>query len=125
MPGRSARAQGGVLVHRSTTLTEADVNVVNNIPTTSVARSLLDLGEYITARQLERAFDQADSLQVLDGRGIDDQIARNPTRPGATAVRRSGPTSPGPTAESSSRPTGAGRTGRGRPSRPIAGATSG
>lgn len=88
VPKRSPRSHEGILVHRSTTLTAADVTLVNNIPVTTVARTLLDLGELITGRQLERAFDQADQLEALDGRALDDQLARNPTRPGAKAVRR-------------------------------------
>jgi len=42
----------------------------------------------VTGRQLERAFDQAEIVQVLDLGAIQDQLARNPTRPGARAVRR-------------------------------------
>lgn len=87
VPKRSARTHEGIRVHRSTTLTAADVTVVDNIPVTTVARTLLDLGDVVTQRQLERAFDQADILQALDGRALDDQLARNPTRPGARAVR--------------------------------------
>lgn len=88
VPCRSRRGHEGVRVHCSTTLTEADVTVVNGIPVTTVARTLLDLGEAITQRQLERAFDQADILEALDGRAIDDQLARNPTRAGAKKVRK-------------------------------------
>jgi hypothetical protein len=88
VPKRSSRAHPGLAVHTSTTLTAADVTVVDNIPVTTVARTLLDLGGVITGRQLERAFDQADILEVLDGRAINDQLARNPTRPGAKAVRK-------------------------------------
>jgi predicted transcriptional regulator of viral defense system len=81
VPRRSARRHEGVKVHRSTTLTGSDATVVNGIPCTSVARTLLDLAEVITHRQLERAFDQAEILQVLDLGEVVDQIARNPTDP--------------------------------------------
>jgi len=87
VPKRSRRSHEGVKVHCSTTLTGKDVTVVNNIPCTSVARTLLDLAEVVTHRQLERSFDQAEILQVLDLNAINDQLARNPTRPGAKAVR--------------------------------------
>jgi Transcriptional regulator, AbiEi antitoxin/Protein of unknown function (DUF559) len=87
IPGRSGRAHDRIFVHRSTTLTQADVTVVNNIPVTTVARTLLDLGEVITPRQLERCFDQADTLEALDLHAINDQLARNATRRGAKAVR--------------------------------------
>ena len=39
-------------------------------------------------RQLEHSFDQAEIAEVFDLKAIDDQLARNPTRPGAKAVRR-------------------------------------
>ncbi|MGN6869747.1 MAG: type IV toxin-antitoxin system AbiEi family antitoxin domain-containing protein [Solirubrobacteraceae bacterium] len=86
VPKRSTRTHSGVAVHRSTTLTQADVTVINNIPTTTVARTLFDIAEHITPRQLERAFDQADIMQALDLNEIRDQLARNPTRPAAKAV---------------------------------------
>jgi hypothetical protein len=88
LPRRSARAHPGVAVHRSTTLTDQDVDVVNNIPCTSLHRTLLDLAEVVDQRQLERAFDQAEILEALDLVAINDQLARNPTRPGAKAVKQ-------------------------------------
>ena len=87
VPRRSRRKHEGVKVHCSTTLTDHDVTVVNNIPCTTVARTLLDLAEAVTGRQLERSFDQAEILQVLDLTAIEDELARHPTRPGAKAVR--------------------------------------
>ena len=86
-PGRSRRKHAGIKVHCSTTLTAEDVTVVNNIPCTTVARTLFDLGDAVTQRQLERSFDQAEIAERLDLSAIDDQLARNPTRPGAKAVR--------------------------------------
>jgi hypothetical protein len=88
VPRRSKRRHAGVTVHCSTTLTEADVAVVNNIPCTSLHRTLLDLGDVVTQRQLERCFDQADIAEALDLAAINDQLARNPTRPGAKACKQ-------------------------------------
>jgi predicted transcriptional regulator of viral defense system len=88
VPRRSARRHDGVKVHRSTTLKDKDITVVNNIPCTSVARTLLDLADVVTHRQLERAFDQAEIIQApLDIVAVLDQIARNPTRAGAKRCR--------------------------------------
>jgi predicted transcriptional regulator of viral defense system len=87
VPRRSRREHEGVKVRCSTTLTDGDVTVVNNIPCTTVARTLLDLAEVVTPRQLEHAFDQAEIIDGLDLRATQDQLARNPTRPGAKAVR--------------------------------------
>jgi Protein of unknown function (DUF559) len=88
IPTRSTRAHPGVAVHRSTTLTDQDVTAVDNIPCTSVHRTLLDLAEVVDQRQLERAFDQAEIAEVLDLNAINDQLARNPTRPGAKACKQ-------------------------------------
>jgi hypothetical protein len=84
---RSRRSHEGILVHCSTALSEADVTVAENIPCTSVARTLLDVAEVVTQRQLERAFDQAEIAEVFDLKAINDQLARNPNRPGAKAIR--------------------------------------
>jgi hypothetical protein len=87
VPGRSRRRHEGVKVHCSTTLADRDVTVVDNIPCTTVVRTLFDLGGVVTGRQLERSFDQAEIVDGLDLGAIEDQLARNPTRPGAKAVR--------------------------------------
>jgi predicted transcriptional regulator of viral defense system len=86
VPKRSQRTHSGVAVHNSTTLTDADVTVVNAIPTTTIARTLFDIAELITPHQLERVFDQADAMQALDLNEIRDQLARNPNRRGTKAV---------------------------------------
>ena len=87
VPGRSCRSRTGIDVHRSISLTEADVTIVNGIPCTTVARTLFDLSEVVNRRSLERAFDESESLQVFDLRAIEDQLERNPTRPAARHVR--------------------------------------
>lgn len=87
VPRRSRRKHDGVQVHCSITLTDRDVTVVNDIRCTTVARTLLDLADVVTHRQLERSFDQAEILRVLDLKAINDQLARSPKRPGAKAVR--------------------------------------
>ena len=88
VPRRSRRRHTGVSVHCSINLAPADIAVINNVPCTSLARTLLDLAGVVTRRQLEWSFDQADTLEVLDINAIDDQLARNPTRRAAKAVRR-------------------------------------
>jgi very-short-patch-repair endonuclease len=49
----------GVTVHRSRTLTAQDIRHRHGLPLTSPARTLLDLAETLTPRQLERAVDEA------------------------------------------------------------------
>jgi hypothetical protein len=88
VPGRSGRRHPKLDIHRSRTLTGADTTTVNGIPCTTVARTLLDLAEVVNHRALERAFDQAEILEVLDLRALNDQIHRNRTRAGARSVKR-------------------------------------
>jgi hypothetical protein len=87
VPERSGLERPGILIHRATSLAPADVTVVDNIPCTSVARTLFDLAEVIARRPLERAFDQSEVMEVFDLLAIEDQVTRNPTRPGAPVVR--------------------------------------
>ncbi len=47
---RSARSRPGIDVHASVTLTPADCAVVDGIPCTTVARTLLDLAEVVDPR---------------------------------------------------------------------------
>ena len=87
VPGRRGRRRGHILVHGSTTLTAKDVTVVNNVPCTTVARTLFDLAEVVDRRRHERAFDQAEVEEVLDMAAITDQLERNSTRPAARKTR--------------------------------------
>jgi predicted transcriptional regulator of viral defense system len=88
VPSRPSRKRVGIDVHRSTTLAAQDVTVVNQIPCTTVARTLLDLAEVVNRRALERAFDQAEIIELFDLRAIEDQLSRNSTRAGARLVKR-------------------------------------
>lgn len=81
------RSHEGMALHCSKTLTATDTTMVENIPCTTVARTLFDLAEVIPRRQVERAFDQAEVCEVFDLRAIQDQVARNPTRLACTVVR--------------------------------------
>jgi len=87
IPCRTSRRHRGVRIHRSLTLTAADVTVVSDVPCTTVARTLFDLAEMIGRRPLERAFDQADAEDVLNVFAVQDQIARNQSRAAAGKLR--------------------------------------
>jgi hypothetical protein len=87
VPNRSCREHSGIELHRSTTLTRADTTREKNIPCTTVARTQLDLADVIQRRGVERAFDQAEALEVFDLRALEDQLTRNPHRRGAPVVR--------------------------------------
>jgi very-short-patch-repair endonuclease len=56
--GCSGGRPKGVRVHRSEILHQRDLRILNGLPLTSPARTLLDLAPHLTARELERAVDQ-------------------------------------------------------------------
>jgi predicted transcriptional regulator of viral defense system len=87
IPGDAHRGHPGIDVHRSRTLTAADVTIVGGIPCTTIARTVLDIAEVILPRQLERVFEQAEQEEVLDFRALEEQIERNSTRVGAGRIR--------------------------------------
>jgi predicted transcriptional regulator of viral defense system len=86
-PGRRGRGIAGVDAHRGDTLRPADVMTVDGIPCTRVARTLLDLAEVVSRRQLERACDQAELLQLFDLRAVEDVLSRADGRRGAATLR--------------------------------------
>ena len=86
-PGSTGRRRDGIRVHSGMTLTAADVTVIDNIPCTSLARTLLDIAEDATRREIERALDVAEQRQLLDVRAIDDVLARANGRRGARLLR--------------------------------------
>jgi very-short-patch-repair endonuclease/predicted transcriptional regulator of viral defense system len=83
LPSPSARAKHGIEVHRSVTLTEEDLTTVDGIPCTSIARTLVDLGDVVHRREVERAVEQADILQLFDLREVERAIERAGRRRGA------------------------------------------
>jgi len=84
---RQARHRAGIIMHRTCTMAEVDVETIDGIPCTSLARTLLDLAEALDRRGLERALDRAEQLRLLDMRALDDVLALNSTRRGAQRLR--------------------------------------
>jgi very-short-patch-repair endonuclease len=88
VPGRSRPKVEGVDVHRSITLTPADVTTVDGIPCTTVARTVHDLAAVVNPRATERAIEQAEIREILDLRKLQDVLARNARTRGARRLRR-------------------------------------
>ena len=84
----NARARPGVAVHRSRHIAAEDRTVVDAIPTTSVARTFVDLAEVLNERQLTGAVRQAELLKVFDLRAIEAALARVPGRKGRHRLKR-------------------------------------
>jgi hypothetical protein len=82
LPSPSARPKVAIEVHRSVTLTSEDVTTVDGIPCTTVARTLVDLGDVAPRRALERAVEQADVLRLFDLHEVEQAIERAGPRRG-------------------------------------------
>jgi len=67
----------GIRVHRVRQLHADDAAVVDRVPVTSIARTLLDLADVIQPRQLIRAIEQAERLQLFDMRAIERLVDRS------------------------------------------------
>lgn len=87
LPGESRARHHGVRPHRSGCLHAQDVTVVNGIPATTVARTLVDLAATLRRRPVERACDQAEILELFDLAAIQDQFQRHPRRPGTKRLK--------------------------------------
>jgi predicted transcriptional regulator of viral defense system len=74
IPGRKSRPRRNIRVHSSTTLTASDTTTVDTIPCTSVARTLVDLGDHEPPRLVERALDQAETHGAFDLTAIEDVL---------------------------------------------------
>lgn len=80
-----ARAAGTakVQVHRTSVLdARRDVAVVEGIPATSVARTLVDLAGVVRRDRLAAALEEAERGRVLDVRAIEDALSRTRQRSG-------------------------------------------
>jgi hypothetical protein len=86
-PGRAGRRRAGIEVHAAATLEASDVTRVDAIPCTTVPRTLLDLASVVDRRALERAYERAELLRVLDAAAVEDLLARSPRRHGLAVLR--------------------------------------
>lgn len=86
-PRRAGRSRPGITAHWSRCLRPEDITVVDGIPCTSVARTLLDLASVVDMDGLNKALERAERLRVFDGKQVDDVLRHNPTHPGAPRLR--------------------------------------
>jgi very-short-patch-repair endonuclease len=87
LPSPSARSRPTIDVHTSLTLQPADITTINGIPCTTVARTLVDLGDVVSHREVERAVDQAELLRLFDGKAVNEALQRAGPRRGAGILR--------------------------------------
>jgi len=76
VPRAGVRARPDIDLHRTTTLTAADATVESGIPVTTLARTLVDLGDVVERRAVEQAVEQAEVLRLFDLEAIDEALGR-------------------------------------------------
>lgn len=84
---RHHQAPKGVVRHRARNLADEDRAMVDGIPVTSVARTLLDLAWKLRADQLRRVLARAEDLKLLDLDAVHAVIERNRGHRGARRLR--------------------------------------
>ena len=82
------RRLSGVRIYRTRMRHPQDFTVVDGIPVTSVARTLLDLSAVVRPNDLELAIDRAERSGLLDLTAVVEVLDRANGRKGATALRR-------------------------------------
>jgi hypothetical protein len=95
--GTATRVLDGLRVHRTRVLEPRDVVRHEGIPTTSPARTLLDLASALDYRPLRRAVRQAQSLRCVSLRQLVEVLARLGPRRGSRKLARIVATGPAPT----------------------------
>jgi very-short-patch-repair endonuclease len=82
VPGQRAKSRAGIRVHRCRTLTAADIATRQGLPVTTPERTILDLAEHHTDREVERAFDESLARRLISPTKIRALLARSPGRTG-------------------------------------------
>jgi very-short-patch-repair endonuclease len=81
-PRRGSHSREGIVVHRVRSLDRRDWTRREGIPVTTVPRTLLDLAEVVRPRELERAFEEAERMRLLDVRAVEEVCCRSRGRRG-------------------------------------------
>jgi very-short-patch-repair endonuclease len=82
------RRRPGVRLHRSNDLEPDEVTSVDGIPTTTVARTLLDFAAVAASRELEQALAHAERHELVSTEELAQVMARHPKHRGVRALRR-------------------------------------
>lgn len=77
----------GVRLHCVRKLDSTNVTCRDEIPVTTVARTLPDLAEVVPVKQLERAVEEAERLRVFDREAVDSLCAQMSGRHGIRPLR--------------------------------------
>ena len=86
VPGRR-KGPRGVVLHCVRELPDEDRAVVDGIPVTTLARTLVDEGALLPETQLRRTFEEADRRGLLDAGAVERVCERGRGRKGVAAAR--------------------------------------
>ena len=86
-PNRRGRAPKSIAAHRDGTLTSTDKVVIDGIPCTSLARTLLDIAATQSASTLAFAVNQAEVEEVFDLTEVVELLGRSKGRRGVARLR--------------------------------------
>jgi predicted transcriptional regulator of viral defense system len=86
-PNRRGRIPRGIDAHRNGSLIDADRTVLQGIPCTTVARTLLDLAAVAPIGELRKAISEAEVLRLLDHDAVRRLIKRSRGRRGVARLR--------------------------------------
>src|SRR5206468_2871623 len=84
---RQCMSREGVIVHRSRTLEAQDVDAVERLPVTSVARTLLDISELLPINDVDWALDEALGRKLVTLAEIRELLDRSNGRKGTGILR--------------------------------------
>ena len=80
------RQRPGLVVHRRR-LGKRDTTVRHGIPVTTPARTLLDISPHLTTKQLERAVNEADRLDLIDPERLRERLEEHQGTRGVAKLR--------------------------------------
>jgi very-short-patch-repair endonuclease len=85
---RSVHGKPGIRLHRPLSLSDLDTTIVDGIPITTVARTLLDCSTPALRVDVGKMLHEAGVQTQFDARDVWAVLARNPTHPGARRLDR-------------------------------------
>ena len=87
LAGRSLRPKPGIRIRRTRSLPGDETTIQDGIPTTTPARTLLDLAATAALRTLERALNEAQVLRLTTPSALLPLLTRHPRHRGTKALR--------------------------------------
>jgi predicted transcriptional regulator of viral defense system/very-short-patch-repair endonuclease len=84
---RTGRRHTGVISHSAATIRPQDITVVDGIPVTSIARTLLDCAPILGRRGTEKMVADAERLQLFNLVAVEEILAHVPGHAGAAILR--------------------------------------